>query len=64
VTYRKLHRKGTAEEIAKKKSRKTKKFARGVVGASLNDIAAKRNQKPEVRLAQRQVSSRRGAFAR
>ena len=53
TTYRRLHRKGAAEEISKKKSRKVRKFQRGVVGATLDDIAAKRNQKPELRTAQR-----------
>ena len=37
----------------KKKTRKTQKFQRAIVGASLTEILAKRNQKPEVRKAQR-----------
>jgi large subunit ribosomal protein L24e len=53
VTYRRLHRKGSVEEASKKKSRKVRKFQRGVLGATLDDISAKRNQKPEVRTAQR-----------
>jgi len=56
--YRRINRKGAAEEIAKRKSRRTKKFQRGVVGASLDTIRAKRNQKPEVRLAERQAALR------
>jgi len=60
VVYRRLHRKGAAEEIAKRKTRKARKFQRGVVGASLDVITAKRNQKPEVRTAQRQAAIREG----
>jgi hypothetical protein len=37
--------------VAKKRSRRTVKHQRGVVGASLDAIAARRNQKPEVRAA-------------
>lgn len=49
-----MHKKGISEEVAKKRSRKTVKHQRGVVGASLDSIAAKRNQKPEVRAAAQQ----------
>lgn len=51
IVYRRMHKKGITEEIAKKRSRKTVKHQRGIVGASLDAIAAKRNQKPEVRAA-------------
>ncbi len=56
--YRRLNRKGTQEEIAKRRSRRTKKFQRGVVGASLEMIRATRNQAPEVRAAQRESAIR------
>jgi large subunit ribosomal protein L24e len=46
-----MHKKGITEEVAKKRSRRTVKHQRGVVGASLDAIAARRNQKPEVRAA-------------
>lgn len=49
-----MHKKGITEEVAKKRSRRTVKHQRGVVGASLDAIAARRNQKPEVREAARQ----------
>jgi large subunit ribosomal protein L24e len=58
VLYRRKHRKGIEEETTRKKTRKTQKFQRAVVGASLNDILAKRNQKPEVRKAQREQAIR------
>ncbi|PWZ00984.1 putative ribosomal protein L24.e.A, cytosolic [Testicularia cyperi] len=54
--YRRLHKKGITEEIAKKRSRKTVKHQRGIVGASLDQINARRNQKPEVRAAARQAT--------
>merc|ERR1712116_23309 len=49
VLYRRKHKKGQEEEQTKKKTRKTQKFQRAIVGASLTEILAKRNQKPEVR---------------
>jgi large subunit ribosomal protein L24e len=51
IVFRRMHKKGISEEVAKKRSRKTVKHQRGVVGASIDAIAAKRNQKPEVRAA-------------
>merc|ERR1719305_1704652 len=52
IMYRRMHKKGTLEEGAKKKGRKVNKAAtKAVVGASLELIKAKRNQKPEVRAA-------------
>merc|ERR1711913_97762 len=58
VLYRRKHKKGQEEEQAKKKTRKTQKFQRAIVGASLAEIMAKRNQKPEVRKAQREQAIR------
>lgn len=58
VLYRRKHRKGIEEEQAKKKTRRTTKFQRAIVGASLTDILAKRNMKPEVRKAQRDQAIR------
>uniref|UniRef100_A0A182IPT1 Large ribosomal subunit protein eL24 n=1 Tax=Anopheles atroparvus TaxID=41427 RepID=A0A182IPT1_ANOAO len=53
VLYRRKHKKGAVEEATKKRTRRTQKFQRAIVGASLADIMAKRNMKPEVRKAQR-----------
>jgi large subunit ribosomal protein L24e len=58
VLYRRKHKKGIEEETAKKRTKRTQKFQRAVVGASLTDILAKRNQKPEVRKAQREQAIR------
>merc|ERR1711976_829011 len=54
--YRRLHKKGTIEEVAKKRTRRTVKVQRGVEGADLAYIRAKRNQKPEVRQAAREAA--------
>ncbi|CAG8518062.1 5924_t:CDS:2 [Paraglomus brasilianum] len=51
--YRRMHKKGITEEVAKKRSRRTVKRQRDVVGATLEAIRDKRNQKPEVREAAR-----------
>lgn len=53
--YRRHHKKGITEEVSKKRSRKTIKKERGVVGASLETIKAKRSVKPEVRKATREA---------
>ena len=53
VVYRRMHKKGITEEVAKKRSRKTVKHQRGIVGADLAAIAARRNQSVQVRAAQR-----------
>ncbi|XP_059092744.1 large ribosomal subunit protein eL24-like [Tigriopus californicus] len=58
VLYRRKHKKGVEEETAKKRTKKSQKFQRAVVGATLQDILAKRNQKPEVRKAQREQAIR------
>lgn len=54
VLYRRKHKKGLEEEATKKRTRRTQKFQRAIVGASLTEILAKRNMKPEVRKAQRE----------
>jgi len=58
VVYRRVNKKGITEEIAKKKTKKVQKVERGVVGASLEAIRQKRNQKPEVRAAAREAAER------
>lgn len=55
---RRKHKKGQEEETSKKRTRRTQKFQRAIVGASLTDIMAKRNMKPEVRKAQREQAIR------
>merc|ERR1711976_640154 len=47
--WRRLHKKGKTEEGSRRRTRKTTKVQRAIVGASLEEIKAKRNQKPEKR---------------
>jgi large subunit ribosomal protein L24e len=54
--YRKMHKKGKSEEIQKKRSRRVVKAERAIAGTTLEAIRAKRNQKPEVRLAAREAA--------
>ncbi|CAF0712954.1 unnamed protein product [Brachionus calyciflorus] len=58
VLYRRKHKKGQVEVETKKKSRRLAKFQRAITGATLDDIMKKRNQKPEVRKAQREQAIR------
>merc|ERR1712179_14003 len=58
VLYRRKHKKGLQEETSRKRTRRAVKHQRDITGASLSDILAKRNQKPEVRRAQREQAIR------
>ena len=59
LLYRRMHKKGTLEDTQKKTKRKvTKTATKAVVGASLELIKQKRNQKPEVRAAAREAALR------
>lgn len=55
VLYRRQHKKGISEESAKRKTRKTVKNQRAIVGASLELIKERRSQKPSDRKAARDV---------
>jgi large subunit ribosomal protein L24e len=50
--WRRLHKKGLNETTTKKRSRRTWKVQRAVVGASLEEIQKKSAQKKEIRTAQ------------
>jgi large subunit ribosomal protein L24e len=56
VFFRRLHKKGTAEEVAKKRTRKTVKVQRAVVGATWEQIVAQREQPATVRKATRDAA--------
>ena len=58
VLFRRKYKKGQSEEMNKKRTRRTTKFQRAITGATITDIMAKRNQKPEVRKAQREQAIR------
>ena|SRR5579871_1940062 len=54
ILYRRMHKKGITEEVAKKRSRRTVKHQRAIVGASLDVIKERRAIRPEARAAARQ----------
>ncbi|KAJ9603780.1 60S ribosomal protein L24 [Cladophialophora chaetospira] len=56
VLYRRMHKKGISEEVAKKRTRRTVKHQRAIVGASLDVIKERRAQRPEARAAARQAA--------
>ncbi|KAL8925057.1 MAG: hypothetical protein Q9208_003741 [Pyrenodesmia sp. 3 TL-2023] len=58
--YRRQHKKGISEEVAKKRTRRTVKQQRGIVGASLEIIKERRSQRPEARAAARQEAIKAG----
>merc|ERR1719235_218376 len=47
--WRRMNKKGKADEAAKKRTRKAQKFQKAIVGMSLEDIKKKKAQKPELR---------------
>jgi large subunit ribosomal protein L24e len=53
IVFRRLHKKGGNEENQKKRQKKTVKIQRGIVGASLDVIKAKRDMNPAARAAER-----------
>lgn len=57
VFFRRLHKKGTAEEVAKKRTRKAVKVQRSVVGATWEQIVAQREQPAAVRQAIRDAAT-------
>merc|ERR1712176_1098403 len=47
--WRRMNKKGKADETGKKRTRKAQKFQKAIVGMSLEDIKRKKAQKPELR---------------
>merc|ERR1711966_135783 len=58
MLYRRMHKKGTVDEVSKRKNKKNVKVQRAIVGADIDAIKAKRNQNPEVRAAARDAALR------
>jgi len=54
--WRRLHKKGLSETTTKKRTRRTNKIQRAVVGASLDDIKKKASEKSGVRTAAREAA--------
>lgn len=55
VLYRRQHKKGISEETSKRKTRRTVKHQRAIVGASLDLIKERRSQKPQDRKHAREL---------
>jgi len=55
-----MHKKGITEEVAKKRTRRTVKHQRAIVGASLDVIKERRSIRPEARQAARQEAIKLG----
>ncbi|ORY36322.1 hypothetical protein BCR33DRAFT_722121 [Rhizoclosmatium globosum] len=64
IVFRRLHKKGQAEEASKKRSRRTVKAQRAVVGATLDAIKAKKAQKPELRASLRAAAAAKSKEAK
>jgi len=56
--WRRLHKKGTVEQEARKRSKKAGKVFKAIAGLSIEDIKNKRAQKPEFRKLQRETKAR------
>ena len=52
------------QEVAKKRTRRTVKQQRGIVGASIDVIKERRSQRPEARAAARQAAINKGKEAK
>ncbi len=57
VFYRRLHKKGTTEEVAKRRARKTVKVQRAIVGATWDEIVAIRSEPESAKKAARAAAS-------
>ncbi|RQM06552.1 hypothetical protein DH86_00003245, partial [Scytalidium sp. 3C] len=60
VLFRRQHKKGISEEVAKKRTRRTVKSQRAIVGASLDVIKERRSMRPEARSAARAQAIKEG----
>ncbi|CCX04775.1 ribosomal protein L24e-domain-containing protein [Pyronema domesticum] len=60
VLFRRQHKKGVSEEVAKKRTRRTVKAQRAIVGLSLDVIKEKRSLRPEARQAARAQAIKEG----
>merc|ERR1711982_193199 len=56
--WRRMNKKGKADETGKKRTRKVQKFQKAIVGMSLDDIKKKKAQKPELRKAAQDAAAK------
>jgi len=60
ILYRRMHKKGLSEEVAKKRTRRTVKHQRAIVGASLDVIKERKSIAPAARAAARAQAVKEG----
>eukprot|EP00928_Gymnodinium_smaydae_P054429 TRINITY_DN381_c0_g1_i13.p1 TRINITY_DN381_c0_g1~~TRINITY_DN381_c0_g1_i13.p1 ORF type:complete len:164 (-),score=63.41 TRINITY_DN381_c0_g1_i13:104-595(-) len=56
--WRRMNKKGKADEQAKKRTRKVQKFQKAIVGMSLDDIKKKKAMKPELRQEAKEAAAK------
>merc|ERR1712224_339824 len=56
--WRRMNKKGKADEQAKKRTRKAAKFQKAIVGMSLDDIKKKKAMKPELRQQAKEAAAK------
>merc|ERR1712066_499340 len=56
--WRRMNKKGKADEAAKKRTRKAQKFQKAIVGMSLDDIKKKKAMKPELRQQAKEAAAK------
>ena len=56
LNWRRKNKKGKAEEAGKKRTKRTAKVQKAIVGMSLEDIKKKKAQKPELRAAAKEAA--------
>merc|ERR1712124_104125 len=56
--WRRMNKKGKADEQAKRRTRKAQKFQRAIVGMSLDDIKKKKAEKPQLRQAAKEAAAK------
>merc|ERR1719412_2168135 len=56
--WRRMNKKGKADEATKKRTRKVQKFQKAIVGMSLDDIRQKKAQKPQLRAAAKEAAAK------
>jgi hypothetical protein len=58
TAWRRMNKKGKADEAGKKRTRRVQKFQKAIVGMSLEDIKKKKAQKPELRKAAQEAAAK------
>merc|ERR1712014_249243 len=56
--WRRMNKKGKADEQAKKRTRKVQKFQKAIVGMSLDDIRKKKAEKPQLRQQAKEAAAK------